>query len=164
MEVAARLWLRGGGWAMRAIDGTLPGGRSHKVIQGDARTFGADRIRAHQRSIEGDNGDTSGEDRRAVKIDRAEQGKQVTLSGEFTFNDNEAFRQLLNTLAEQPKTAFVLDVSGVTFMDSAAIGMLLLARDELERVGSRIIIHKPQGQVRRVLDVAQMSQLFEMRD
>ena len=58
---------------------------------------------------------------------------RVSLIGEFTFTDYAMFREILSRLTRTRDTEIAIDLSRLDFVDSAALGMLLIARDEVER-------------------------------
>ena len=88
----------------------------------------------------------------------------VALSGRFTFADASRFKQALEHLKTAADRRFEMDLSAVEFIDSAAMGMLLLARDAANAERVRLLLRAPSGQVKRILDVAKFATLFEMVD
>jgi anti-anti-sigma factor len=58
---------------------------------------------------------------------------------------------------------FVLDLCGLTFMDSAGVNELLRARSLLGREERSLVVRCPDGPVRRVLDLVGIAELFELR-
>lgn len=96
------------------------------------------------------------------QITEQRSGKAIHLSGSFTFNDNPKFKQIVEMVEDAPPTALELDVSGMTFIDSAGLGMLLLLRDVCEREHIQVKISGAQGQVARIFDISRFDQLFAM--
>lgn len=85
---------------------------------------------------------------------------QVTLRGNFTFGDNQAFRQVLEAAKKAEIKQIIFKIDHLEFIDSAALGMLLLAHEEAEKSGKRILISGANGQVKRVFDMARFDQFF----
>jgi anti-sigma B factor antagonist len=56
--------------------------------------------------------------------------------------------------------AFVLDLSGVTFLDSSGLHALLRARAYLAREDRSLVLVCPNGPARRVLDLASVLDTF----
>ena len=56
----------------------------------------------------------------------------------------------------------VVDLSKVTFISSAGIGMLLDARKQLQRDGAKVIILGAQPAVEQTLITARLDKVFEM--
>lgn len=86
----------------------------------------------------------------------------VTLGGHFTFTDHPAFREVLDTIASQTITAVTIDLARVEFVDSAALGMLLLAADEAKKNGKPLVVRGAQGQVKKMFDMANFHTLFQL--
>lgn len=84
----------------------------------------------------------------------------IELSGRFTFTDYERFRPLLDAIKAASRTRHVLDLGKVDFIDSAALGMLLLAHEEARSRGSMLVLRRPQGQVWRTLQTAMLDTIF----
>lgn len=84
---------------------------------------------------------------------------RIALTGDFTFEGHRPFKEASQQALGSPGVATLeIDFDHVEYMDSAALGMLLLLR---ERFGSRPIhLSHTRGTVRAVLDVANFSRLF----
>ncbi|MBI5121151.1 MAG: STAS domain-containing protein [Rhodospirillales bacterium] len=91
-------------------------------------------------------------------------GKEVVLTGRLTFADHNGFRSIIAMFQEPGSRRFVLDLSAVEFIDSAALGMVLLARDTAISKGISLILKGAKGQVRRIMEVAKFNKLFAMED
>jgi len=87
----------------------------------------------------------------------------VTLSGKFTFNDHAQFREILQDIEGKDVRQVVLHMSGVDFVDSAALGMLLLALDEAEKHQKKLILSGAAGQVKKMFDMARFDSLFNLQ-
>lgn len=100
-------------------------------------------------------------------IESKDQRLVVRLRGRLTFNDHAKLRTLIREML-QDKSAIgseqYLDMSALEFIDSAGIGMLLIAREELSNAGKRLILRGAQGQVKRVLTVAQLGKIVTIED
>lgn len=88
----------------------------------------------------------------------------VELNGRFTFGDHSSFRKLIDEIRANETKTHILDLSGVDFIDSAGLVMLLLARDEGEKSRATVIIRGATGQVKRMLEVARFDTLFTLED
>ncbi len=89
-------------------------------------------------------------------------GAVMALQGAFTFKDHHSFRALLDNLKSVAGPDHVLDLSGVDFLDSAALGMLLVADDETRGRGCNLTLQKPSIQIARLLELASMDTLFRI--
>jgi anti-anti-sigma factor len=87
----------------------------------------------------------------------------VILSGKFTFADHTKFRNLLESIRKLSLRQIILHMAEVEFIDSAALGMLLLARDEASKSGKSLLISDVSGQVEKIFKLARFDTLFDMR-
>lgn len=86
----------------------------------------------------------------------------VRFSGRFTFDAHQEFRDILR-LFERPDIRQVnIDVSQVDFIDSAALGMLLLANDEASKSNRTLVIRGATGQVKKMFNLAQFNTIFTL--
>jgi len=89
--------------------------------------------------------------------------KRVVLSGALTFVDNQKFKQLMASLEENPAKAVTLDFTAVEFIDSGALGMLLLFCEQCQSKNISLSLHAPQGQVKKIFMLSKFDQLFSMQ-
>lgn len=85
---------------------------------------------------------------------------EVAMQGRFTFADSVAFNQIVEKLKALGGKKVVLDMTGIEFIDSAALGMLLLARDTAATHHTELSLRAPQGQVKRMLAVVKFDTIF----
>ncbi len=84
----------------------------------------------------------------------------IEVTGRFEFPDHEAFRK---AYAELPaETPVVVDFRLAEYMDSSALGMLLLLRRRAEEGGARVRLVNVPPPIRRILDIARFETLFEI--
>ncbi|MEI8396448.1 MAG: STAS domain-containing protein [Rhodospirillaceae bacterium] len=93
-------------------------------------------------------------------IDIKDQEAQVRLTGRLTFNDHAKLRALIKEMLQNQPKRQVLDLASLEFVDSAGIGMLLIAREELSVQDKQFVLRGASGQVKRVLTVAQLGKLI----
>ncbi|OSQ36188.1 anti-sigma factor antagonist [Thalassospira mesophila] len=86
------------------------------------------------------------------------------MAGRFTFSDHTVFRKLIDEITALPAETQIFDLAGIEFIDSAGLGMLLLARDEGEKNRTTVVLRGAKGQVKRMLEVARFDTLFQMED
>jgi len=94
-----------------------------------------------------------------MTITSANEGEhwRLRLSGRFDFSCREEFRAAY--LQSPAGSAFVIDMTAVDYVDSAALGMLLLLRDHAGEA-SRVTISGSHGQPEQVLRIANFHKLF----
>lgn len=84
----------------------------------------------------------------------------ITIEGRFDFTCHAEFRKAYGSAPTG--ATFVVDLAHATYMDSAALGMLLLLRDKVGGDANRVEITNAQGQPKDVLTVANFGQLFRL--
>lgn len=89
---------------------------------------------------------------------------EIELAGRFDFSGRKAFREAYDSLLLNAGVqAIEIGLSGVEYIDSSALGMLLLLRERAEEANKKVILHSAQNTVARVLSVANFGRLFEIR-
>lgn len=93
----------------------------------------------------------------------SEDGKKVVISvsGKFDFQLYDEFRSsYVDTQGAGIK--YEVDLAGTDYLDSSALGMLLLLREHAGGEGSRIEIKNSSADVKKILDVANFGKLFQI--
>ena len=67
-----------------------------------------------------------------------------------------------DAVEEELPGRLVLDLSGVSFMDSSGIAVVMRARNRMQQLGGRLKLRGTASQVRKVFDAAGISRLVEM--
>ena len=84
----------------------------------------------------------------------------IKIVGRFDFSCHAAFR---DAYAGAPSGCeFVVDMADASYMDSAALGMLLLLREHVQQQGGRVSITNCRGQTYDVLQIANFHRLFKI--
>lgn len=92
----------------------------------------------------------------------AEDGVGVVIGadGELDIATTPALRRDLAIVIDAGQGDVLVDMSTVTFCDSTVLGTLVAARLELAATGRRMRIVQPSRSVRRLLRIAELSQLL----
>ena len=86
----------------------------------------------------------------------------IMLSGNFTFESHREFKQATTAALEVPGlTELEMDFSAVDYMDSAALGMLLLLNERAN--GRKVTLLNCRGMVKAVLEIANFGKIFEIK-
>lgn len=87
----------------------------------------------------------------------------VKLSGRFDFNTHRDFRNACDPLvADAGIREIQVEFSEVDYLDSSALGMLLMLRDKASGVGKDVALAGVKGNVKQVMDIANFSKLFKI--
>ncbi len=87
---------------------------------------------------------------------------EITLRGRLTFTDNPAFKGFIKEIESASQRTVVFDLGGLEFIDSAGLGMFLLARTAAIKSGVHLILRRPAGQVDRVFSLSKFETLFKI--
>lgn len=87
----------------------------------------------------------------------------MEMSGRFDFSAHRDFKDAYMALM-QNHLVLVIDVnlSAVDYMDSSALGMLLMLRDRAQAANKEVTLSKPSKVVAQILNVANFSKLFSI--
>lgn len=85
----------------------------------------------------------------------------IRLSGRFDFSVHEKFRASYDQPHLRPRSV-VVDLSRADYLDSAALGMLLILRQHAAGFGGGIVLRAPGTDVARILEIANFGTLFEI--
>lgn len=83
----------------------------------------------------------------------------IKIQGRFNFSTHLDFRNAYCNVNDAGKK-FVLDFKDVTYLDSAALGMMLLLREHAEKCTGTVEIRRVNDDVKRVLMISNFDSLF----
>jgi len=87
----------------------------------------------------------------------------IKLAGRFDFNTHREFRDACDPMiSDNSVREIVIDFAGVDYLDSSALGMLLMLRDKASGSGKDVSLSGVRGSVKQVLDIANFSKLFKI--
>jgi anti-anti-sigma factor len=89
-------------------------------------------------------------------------GIVIALRGSFTFKDHHGFRAVLDILAATSGSLKILDLSKIEFLDSAALGMLMIAEEETVRAHGVLTLRNPSAPIARLFELSSMDTLFKI--
>jgi anti-sigma B factor antagonist len=95
----------------------------------------------------------------SVEITSGPDGTRVVIGGEIDAESQTVLSDTLADLCDQARL-IELDLSGVTFMDSSGIAMLLVTRAHATAVETSLVLRSPSERVRRLLDLTAVAPLF----
>ncbi|MCY1403704.1 STAS-domain containing protein [compost metagenome] len=88
-------------------------------------------------------------------------GRKLTISvkGRFDFAKHQEFRQ---SYEDKQLSAVVVDLKDATYLDSSALGMLLLLRDHAGGDDSDVRVVNSNTDVRKILAISNFDKLFDI--
>jgi anti-sigma B factor antagonist len=105
----------------------------------------------------------TGVDLLKTSVSTVESGSEpytlVELIGEADVTNAEALREVLDgEVAKQPRT-LIIDLSGLRFMDSSALHVILRANRSMDRLGCVLALASPREPVAKMLRLTAADQL-----
>lgn len=85
----------------------------------------------------------------------------IRIEGRFDFSCHKAFKDAYGSVDASSK--FEVDMQKVTYMDSSALGMLLLLRDYAGGDKGEIVLNNCNETVEKILRIANFDRLFSLR-
>ncbi len=100
----------------------------------------------------------------AISSVASADGSELTIKidGRFDFSCHQDFRRAYEEVAEQPEN-YVVDMAGASYLDSSALGMLLLLRDHAGGETANISIINCNADVKKILSISNFEQLFKVK-
>ena len=87
----------------------------------------------------------------------------LALAGRFDFNAHREFREGYESLLQKPGVQMLeIDMDSVDYLDSSALGMLLLLKDRTASRNIKLHITHTSGTVRQILEIANFDKLFSI--
>lgn len=98
----------------------------------------------------------------SVSQEVSSDGKEVhiNVAGRFDYKVSQEFRDTYRQVPGQEGVSYYVNLSDADYMDSSALGMLLLLREHAKCRGGAVFIERPSTQVSDILKVANFEQLF----
>ena len=103
-------------------------------------------------------------DRMEIEATSADRNLLLELKGELDHHGaRDALRELELAIDTALPKKLVLDFSGVTFMDSSGIALILRAQQRMQLLDGSLLVRNVPQQARRVLDAAGIGRLVTIR-
>jgi anti-anti-sigma factor len=97
-----------------------------------------------------------------LEHDPIDTGHIVSVTGELDISATPELSTVLAVAAAAPGATVVLDLGGVDFVDSTALGTILKAGGEIESAGKRLVVVTAAGPVRRLLEMTNLTRRFAL--
>ncbi len=86
----------------------------------------------------------------------------IKISQQFNFSVNSSFRNAMQKITSDMKTV-VVDLQNVEYLDSSALGMLLLLQDHTKTNKQNFYLFGAKGEVKKSLDIAKFGLLITIK-
>jgi anti-sigma B factor antagonist len=96
-----------------------------------------------------------------VTVEPSGETATVAISGDVDIGSAPGLREQLQRLEARK---VVVDLSGVTFIDSTGLGVLVTAIKHAKESGGQLTLRAPSRSTRKVLEITGLSQLVAIED
>jgi anti-anti-sigma factor len=94
-------------------------------------------------------------------FDQAQEQLKISIDGRFDFSLHTDFRKAYEQAGTAAKS-YLIDLEQASYLDSSALGMLLLLRDFAGGGDSNITIANCNDEIKKVFTVSNFQQLFNI--
>ena len=99
-----------------------------------------------------------------IKVTTAGNVSVINMKGRFDFSAHRVFKDAYEPLLQQKGNSTVeINLADVIYMDSSALGMLLLLHERAQAVGKEVVLSRANSTVLQILDIANFKKLFTIR-
>ncbi len=85
----------------------------------------------------------------------------IQITGRFDFSQHHDFRAAFEQTSDKVKS-FTVDLGGTEYVDSSALGMLLVLRDKVNDRKDAVRIVNANPSVKKILEIANFDKLFSL--
>ncbi|HEU5384554.1 MAG TPA: STAS domain-containing protein [Streptosporangiaceae bacterium] len=98
-----------------------------------------------------------------ASVSAGESGPVITLSGEVDLSTIAELRDLITAQLAGGTVHLTIDVSGMSFADSASMRVLMLAAMTLRKRGGGLVLLRPQPVLARLLEIMDADQVITVQ-
>lgn len=104
---------------------------------------------------------SNSEKRLHINVTTAINAATIYLRGSFIFDAHREFKNTYKNLLQNPNIgSIILNLAEVKYVDSAALGMLLLLRERIQAANKSLTLSQPSPYVKRIFEIANFHSLF----
>lgn len=89
-----------------------------------------------------------------------DETRACRLVGRFDAHESDQFRNYFDRAFERGLGIFIVDLSGVDFVDSTALAELVRAMKQLRHIGGDLVLRRPSNAVQIILELTKLNQAF----
>lgn len=88
-----------------------------------------------------------------VSVARLEHARVLTLAGELDLHTAGTLREALSPLVADGDGSLIVDLTGIVFIDSTALGVLVAAAKQLRGRGAELVVATDDPRLRKLLEI-----------
>jgi anti-sigma B factor antagonist len=94
----------------------------------------------------------------------ADGSATIAVSGELDLSTASQMRDHLYALLAAGTTHLTIDVTGLTFIDSTGLGVIVAVLKRAREAGGNLVLKGPSRSARKVLDISGLSRIIDVID
>ena len=98
----------------------------------------------------------------ATPVLRQDRANVLPLEGDIDLHVSPVVREALNAMIKKKPERIVIDLSRVTYIDSAGIAVLILAMQEVEAYGGKFFLSGLQETLRLIFETSRLERVFRI--
>ena len=98
------------------------------------------------------------------QIVNAAEATEIKMSGRLTYDDHLKFNDIKMVAGGCASGKIVFDLSGLEFIDSAGLGMLVIFEEAARAANAGVVISGAHGIVRKLMDLVKFSEVIRIID
>jgi anti-sigma B factor antagonist len=99
-----------------------------------------------------------------IDVTEDDESTLVRVTGEIDLATSPQLREALDRAIGDGVALVRLDMTGVTFLDSSGISVLVDAQQRLQDDSARLVLHGVGDRIKRVLEISGLGSFFELSD
>lgn len=96
-----------------------------------------------------------------TQLDSASKTLEINISGRFDFDLHQDFRKATDEVGNDVNS-IIVNMLKVDYLDSSALGMLLILKDKMGNAKDAVKIKNMKGEVKKILEIANFDKLFTL--
>ena len=96
----------------------------------------------------------------ATPVLRQHRPSVLPLEGDIDLHVSPAVTEALNAMIKKKPERIVIDLSRATYIDSAGVAALILAKQEVKEYGGKFFLSGVQETIRSVLEMSRLDRIF----
>ena len=96
-----------------------------------------------------------------IELDQAQDGWTLTVAGELDYSECSAFRMHIDRVLQSSPSALIVDMSGIEYLDSSGLGLLLSLSREYTPHGGRLVLIT-NSTVNSILELTRLTGIFSI--
>ena len=96
----------------------------------------------------------------ATPVPRQHRPNVLPLEGDIDLHVSPAVTESLNALIKKKPERIVIDLSRATYIDSAGVAALMLAKQDVEAYGGKFFLSGVQETIRLILETSGLDRIF----